>query len=150
MSFGTSLVRLFFCSEMGWQWSLIIIGGVTPTDDTIARKVNTSDASAFAKICGCFPSQGTLIIAPFLPAWHVLTAERFFSKVWGVIWLVIAFIFFLLGIMVGILAFKVRHHPKYAVLLLSFTLLTVACDCCVAIGGPAREGCRALLARARV
>jgi len=52
-------------------------------DDTIARKVNTSDASAFAKICGCFP-----------------------SRVWGVIWLVIAFIFFLLGIMVGILAFK--------------------------------------------
>lgn len=28
-------------------------------DDTIARKVNASDASAFAKICGCFPSQGT-------------------------------------------------------------------------------------------
>jgi hypothetical protein len=28
-------------------------------DDTIARKVNSSDASAFAKICGCFPSQGT-------------------------------------------------------------------------------------------
>ena len=70
----------FFGLEMGWQWSLIIIGGVTPTDDTIARKVNTSDASAFAKICGCFPSQGTLIIALFLPAWHVLTAERFFSK----------------------------------------------------------------------
>jgi hypothetical protein len=35
--------------------------------------------------------------------------------VWGVIWLVIAFIFFLLGIMVGILAFKVRHRPKYAI-----------------------------------
>jgi hypothetical protein len=29
--------------------------------------------------------------------------------VWGVIWLVIAFIFFILGILVGILAFKVRH-----------------------------------------
>lgn len=27
-------------------------------DDTIARKVNSSDASAFADICGCFPSQG--------------------------------------------------------------------------------------------
>jgi len=52
-------------------------------DDTIARKVNASDASAFAKICGCFPSQ-----------------------VWGVIWLVIAFIFFILGILVGIIAFK--------------------------------------------
>lgn len=52
-------------------------------DDTIARKVNASDASAFAKICGCFPSQ-----------------------VWGVIWLFIAFIFFVLGVLVGILAFK--------------------------------------------
>ncbi|KAF8496839.1 peptidase M50B-like-domain-containing protein [Russula emetica] len=52
-------------------------------DDTIARKVNASDASAFAKICGCFPSQ-----------------------VWGVIWLIIAFIFFILGILVGLVAFK--------------------------------------------
>ncbi|KAH9162280.1 peptidase M50B-like-domain-containing protein [Lactarius sanguifluus] len=52
-------------------------------DDTIARKVNSSDASAFAKICGCFPSQ-----------------------VWGVIWLLVAFCFFILGVLVGILAFK--------------------------------------------
>jgi len=52
-------------------------------DDTIARKVNASDASAFAKICGCFPSQ-----------------------VWGAIWLAIAFIFFILGILVGLAAFK--------------------------------------------
>jgi len=52
-------------------------------DDTIARKVNTSDASAFAKICGCFPSQ-----------------------VWGAIWLFIAFVFFILGIVVGLVAFK--------------------------------------------
>ncbi|KAF8515889.1 peptidase M50B-like-domain-containing protein [Gautieria morchelliformis] len=52
-------------------------------DDTIARKVNASDASAFAQICGCFPSQ-----------------------VWGVIWLIIAFIFFAVGILVGLAAFK--------------------------------------------
>jgi hypothetical protein len=52
-------------------------------DDTIARKVNASDASAFAKICGCFPSQ-----------------------VWGVIWLFIAFVFFISGVLVGIVAFK--------------------------------------------
>ncbi|EIM90241.1 uncharacterized protein STEHIDRAFT_119283 [Stereum hirsutum FP-91666 SS1] len=52
-------------------------------DDTIARKVNTSDASAFAEICGCCPSQ-----------------------VWGVIWLVIAFVFFACGILVGLAAFK--------------------------------------------
>lgn len=52
-------------------------------DDTISRKVNTSDASAFAKICGCFPAQ-----------------------VWGVIWLLIAFVFFGLGVIVGLVAFK--------------------------------------------
>ncbi len=37
------------------RWSTI----QRAADDTIARKVNSSDASAFAKICGCFPSQGT-------------------------------------------------------------------------------------------
>ncbi len=37
------------------RWSII----KRAADDTIARKVNSSDASAFAKICGCFPSQGT-------------------------------------------------------------------------------------------
>jgi len=52
-------------------------------DDTIARKVNTSDASAFADICGCCPSQ-----------------------VWGVIWLIQAFIFFAVGVIVGLVAFK--------------------------------------------
>ena len=31
---------------------------IDDTDDTIARKVNSSDASAFAHICGCCPSQG--------------------------------------------------------------------------------------------
>ncbi|PSR71867.1 hypothetical protein PHLCEN_2v12252, partial [Hermanssonia centrifuga] len=52
-------------------------------DDTISRKVNGSDASSFAEICGCCPSQ-----------------------VWGVIWLLIAFGFFAAGIIVGIVAFK--------------------------------------------
>jgi len=52
-------------------------------DDTITRKVNTSDASAFADICGCCP-----------------------SRVWGVIWLIIAFCFFALGLIVGLAAFK--------------------------------------------
>ena len=33
--------------------------GTQVIDDTIARKVNSSDASHFAHICGCFPSQGT-------------------------------------------------------------------------------------------
>ncbi|KAJ6618332.1 peptidase M50B-like-domain-containing protein [Mycena sp. CBHHK59/15] len=52
-------------------------------DDTIARKANSSDASAFARICGCFPSQ-----------------------VWGVIWLIQAFVFFAAGILLGLAAFK--------------------------------------------
>jgi len=52
-------------------------------DDTVARKVNSSDASAFARICGCCPSQ-----------------------VWGVIWLIQAIGFFAIGIIVGLVAFK--------------------------------------------
>ncbi|KAI0831651.1 peptidase M50B-like-domain-containing protein [Trametes gibbosa] len=52
-------------------------------DDTVARKVNGSDASSFADICGCCPSQ-----------------------VWGVIWLIQAFAFFAAGIIVGIVVFK--------------------------------------------
>jgi len=52
-------------------------------DDTVARKVNASDASAFARICGCCPSQ-----------------------VWGVIWTIIAFIFFAIGVIIGLLFFK--------------------------------------------
>ncbi|KAI0628735.1 peptidase M50B-like-domain-containing protein [Trametes polyzona] len=52
-------------------------------DDTIARKVNGSDASSFAEICGCCPSQ-----------------------VWGVIWLIQAFAFFAAGVIVGLVAFK--------------------------------------------
>jgi len=52
-------------------------------DDTIARKVNSSDASAFAHICGCCPSQ-----------------------CWGLLWLIIAFCFFAAGVIVGLVAFK--------------------------------------------
>ncbi|KIK54468.1 hypothetical protein GYMLUDRAFT_206435 [Collybiopsis luxurians FD-317 M1] len=52
-------------------------------DDTISRKVNSSDASQFAKICGCCPSQ-----------------------VWGVLWLFISFAFFIAGVLVGLAAFK--------------------------------------------
>ncbi|KAJ7577537.1 peptidase M50B-like-domain-containing protein [Mycena floridula] len=52
-------------------------------DDTIARKVNSSDASAFARICGCCP-----------------------SRVWGVLWLMVAIIYFAAGIIVGLVAFK--------------------------------------------
>ncbi|KAJ3903832.1 peptidase M50B-like-domain-containing protein [Lentinula edodes] len=52
-------------------------------DDTISRKVNSSDAAQFAKICGCCPSQ-----------------------VWGVLWLCISLAFFIAGVLVGLVAFK--------------------------------------------
>jgi hypothetical protein len=52
-------------------------------DDTVIRKVENSDASAFARICGCCP-----------------------SRVWGVIWTIQAIIFFAFGIIIGLLAFK--------------------------------------------
>ncbi|KAF8898224.1 peptidase M50B-like-domain-containing protein [Gymnopilus junonius] len=52
-------------------------------DDTVARKVNSSDASAFADLIGCCPSQ-----------------------VWGIVWLIQAFVFFALGVIVGLVAFK--------------------------------------------
>jgi len=77
---GGEVLR-YFVLFIGVMSCLYVLWDVI--DDTIARKVNASDASAFAKICGCFPSQ-----------------------VWGVIWLIIAFIFFILGILVGIVAFK--------------------------------------------
>jgi len=52
-------------------------------DDTVARKSNSSDATAFARHYGCFPSQ-----------------------VWGVIWTIQAIIMFGAGLLVGIVAFK--------------------------------------------
>ncbi|KDR81961.1 hypothetical protein GALMADRAFT_240311 [Galerina marginata CBS 339.88] len=60
-------------------------------DDTLARKVNTSDASEFARICGCCP-----------------------SRVWGFIWLVQAFVFFGLGVIVGLVAFKQNLEQQKA------------------------------------
>lgn len=65
-------------------------------DDTIARKVNTSDASAFADICGCCP-----------------------SRVWGVIWLIQAIVFFGLGVIVGLVSFKVHPSPYLPLLFIS-------------------------------
>ncbi|OCH90657.1 hypothetical protein OBBRIDRAFT_776614 [Obba rivulosa] len=62
-------------SDLYCLWDII--------DDTIERKVNGSDASAFAQICGCCPSQ-----------------------VWGVIWLLEAICLFAAGIIVGLVAFK--------------------------------------------
>jgi len=60
-------------------------------DDTIDRKVNESDASKFAEVCGCMSSQ-----------------------MWGVFWLCISFFFFILGILVGVIAFKETAQQQAA------------------------------------
>ncbi|KAK6907172.1 hypothetical protein I203_101162 [Kwoniella mangroviensis CBS 8507] len=52
-------------------------------DDTLARKVNTSDASEYANLIGCCG-----------------------SRFWGAFWLIISCVFFAAGILVGIAAFK--------------------------------------------
>jgi len=71
----------YFVLFIGVMSCLYVVWDVI--DDTITRKVNASDASAFAHVCGCCPSQ-----------------------VWGVLWLVIAIIFFAAGVLVGLVAFK--------------------------------------------
>ncbi|KAJ7273251.1 peptidase M50B-like-domain-containing protein [Mycena rebaudengoi] len=87
---GLIILFWFVAESVALRYLVLFIGVMScmyvlwdVVDDTIARKVNSSDASAFARICGCFPSQ-----------------------VWGVIWLLIAFIYFAAGILVGLAAFK--------------------------------------------
>ena len=61
-------------------------------DDTIARKVNSSDASHFAEICGCFPSRVGCIAKRELELTNWLTTMFFCNwirQVWGVIWLIV-------------------------------------------------------------
>lgn len=87
---GLILLFWFVAGGIALRYLVLFIGVMScmyvlwdVIDDTIARKVNSSDASAFAHICGCCPSQ-----------------------VWGVIWLIQAFIFFAVGVIVGLVAFK--------------------------------------------
>lgn len=87
---GLIILFWFVADAVALRYLILFIGVMScmyalwdVVDDTVRRKVNTSDASAFADLCGCCP-----------------------SRVWGVIWLIIAFIFFGLGIIVGIIAFK--------------------------------------------
>ncbi|KAF9023010.1 hypothetical protein BDZ89DRAFT_1136958 [Hymenopellis radicata] len=95
---GLILLFWFVADGVALRYLVLFIGVMScmyvlwdVIDDTIARKVNSSDASAFAKICGCFPSQ-----------------------VWGVIWLIVAFIFFAAGIIVGLVAFKQTAEEQKA------------------------------------
>ncbi|PPQ67669.1 hypothetical protein CVT25_012697 [Psilocybe cyanescens] len=78
---GGGIALRYFVLFIGVMSCMYVIWDVV--DDTLARKVNTSDASEFARICGCCP-----------------------SRVWGFIWLVVACIFFALGIIVGLVSFK--------------------------------------------
>ncbi|KAG8808694.1 hypothetical protein FRC19_005716, partial [Serendipita sp. 401] len=71
----------FFVLFMGVMSCMYVLWDVV--DDTIARKVSTSDAGVFAKMFGCCS-----------------------SRVWGVVWLIIACIYFALGLIVGLLVFK--------------------------------------------
>ncbi|THH31883.1 hypothetical protein EUX98_g2327 [Antrodiella citrinella] len=84
---ANSVALRFFVLFIGVMSCMYVLWDVI--DDTIARKVNGSDAYAFSEICGCCPSQ-----------------------VWGVIWLLIAFGFFAGGILVGLVAFKVGPPKK--------------------------------------
>jgi len=87
---GLILAFWFIAQGIALRYLVLFIGVMScmyvlwdTIDDTIKRKVNTSDASVFAEICGCCPSQ-----------------------VWGVIWLIIAFMFFAAGVIVGLVVFK--------------------------------------------
>ncbi|KAH6919245.1 peptidase M50B-like-domain-containing protein [Coprinopsis sp. MPI-PUGE-AT-0042] len=75
---GMRALSFLFIGVMSWLYCLWDI-----IDDTLARKVNTSDASVFAEMIGCCG-----------------------SRAWGFIWLIQAFVFFGLGVIVGLVAFK--------------------------------------------
>ena len=78
---GNSVALRYFVLFIGVMNCLYSVWDIC--DDLILRKVNESDASAFARVVGCCPPQ-----------------------VWGVIWLLISIAFFGLGIIAGILIFK--------------------------------------------
>jgi len=87
---GLIVAFWFIADSVALRFLILFIGVMSDLyvlwdviDDTIARKVNSSDASHFAQICGCFP-----------------------SRVWGVIWLIVAFLFFAAGVIVGLVVFK--------------------------------------------
>jgi hypothetical protein len=69
--------------------------------------------------------------------------------VWGVIWLFIAFVFFISGVLVGIVAFKVCYSRKQILKYIIITIFDLAHMCFVGIGGSAKRRCEALFARSR-
>lgn len=95
--------------QLGWNIGSGIFAEFHVLDDTVLRKVNESDASQFARICGCFPSQGKshILHNRGCPITQVFFFFCFFCLVWGVIWFFVAVIFFALGVLVGLAVFKV-------------------------------------------
>lgn len=82
----------WFKDSIGLRYFVLFIGTMSALyslwdiiEDLILRKVNESDASKFSKICcgGCLPPQ-----------------------VWGVLWLLISFLFVAVAIFCALLAFK--------------------------------------------
>ncbi|PWN54188.1 hypothetical protein IE53DRAFT_383208 [Violaceomyces palustris] len=86
---GDSVALRYFVLFIGVMNCLYSVWDIC--DDLIFRKVNESDATAFAKVVGCCPPQ-----------------------VWGVIWLFISIIFFGAGIVIGIVAFKTSVKDQQA------------------------------------
>ncbi|WFD31387.1 hypothetical protein MSPP1_002422 [Malassezia sp. CBS 17886] len=78
---GDSVALRYFVLFIGVMNCLYSVWDIC--DDLIFRKVNESDATAFAQVVGCFPPQ-----------------------VWGVVWLLVSVAFFVGGILVGIVLFK--------------------------------------------
>jgi preprotein translocase subunit SecG len=85
------IVALWFINKSaGLKYFVLFVGVMSCfysvwdiMDDLVMRKVNESDASKFAHIYGCCPSQ-----------------------VWGFIWLIISLLFLIIGVLAGLLAFK--------------------------------------------
>ncbi|KIM25998.1 hypothetical protein M408DRAFT_330785 [Serendipita vermifera MAFF 305830] len=82
-----SIALRFLVLFMGVMSCMYVLWDVV--DDTIARKTNTSDAAVYAKLCGCCP-----------------------TRVWGVIWLIIAAVYFAAGILVGLAVFKQSEQQQ--------------------------------------
>nr|XP_031863112.1 uncharacterized protein CI109_001590 [Kwoniella shandongensis]KAA5530184.1 hypothetical protein CI109_001590 [Kwoniella shandongensis] len=79
-------------------------------DDTLARKVNTSDASEYANIIGCCGSRFWGEVDELFNCDPTLSSQAFTSP--GAFWLIIACCFFVAGILVGIAAFKDDWHTQ--------------------------------------
>lgn len=102
------LMRISKILFMGVMSTMYVLWDII--DDTIKRKANASDASAFADICGCFPPQG--VILSFIVNIGQYLMDRAY-EVWGIIWLLQAIIMFAAGVIIGLVAFKVRTYTQF-------------------------------------